>query len=312
MIRKFIYMMVGLLWSISLLAQTENVATEISAVTQQLNHLKPQGFFLEDSIEIGLPVHYILSLSHPAQMQLVFPDSSFKFSSFTLLEKQYFDTKTIDNQSVDSVVYKLTTFEIDKIQKLQLPIYVVFGKDCTAVYAQADSVFFRELVKGNVQNIQMKTTTQLQSLNDKFNYPYLITGVVLFLLVVFIIWGLLGKRILKAYHLFQFRTRHAIFIKDFSRLTNRITERKSEQDIEKAVSLWKKHLENIENQPFSSYTSKEIIQTIPDETLANSLKSIDRAVYGKEVSREIGNALNVLKNFSVFRFAKKLEQLRNV
>jgi tetratricopeptide (TPR) repeat protein len=111
--------------------------------------------------------------------------------------------------------------------------------------------------------------------------------------------------------LFQFKTRHALFLGEFSRLSGRILSKQSLEDIEKAIAIWKKHLEQIENKPFSSYTSKEIHEQFSDADLAEALKSIDRAIYGQEFSTQISNSLSILKNLSVTRFQIKREILRN-
>lgn len=86
--------------------------------------------------------------------------------------------------------------------------------------------------------------------------------------------------------------------------------RKAYEDIEKAVGLWKKHLEYFENKPISSYTSKEISQLIPEESLISSLKNLDKAIYGKEVTLDIENSFQVLRNFTITRFERKKEEIK--
>ncbi|MCU0445576.1 MAG: hypothetical protein MUE85_11735 [Microscillaceae bacterium] len=272
----------------------------------------PKGYFLQDSVKIGLSFYYILTYRHSADLQVIFPDSSYKFLPFELVNKAYFPTITQNQISTDSVVYELKTFEINPIQKLALPVFVSAERDCTQVmYALPDSVFLQESVKGNPIGLPLKALTQYQPVQEYFNYPYLITGIFVFLVIVIIIWGLLGKQIIKAYQMFQFRTRHAVFLKEFGRLANRITSQQASEDIEKATILWKRHLEYIENQPFSTYTSKEISKIVPDTQLGDSLKNIDKAIYGKEISDEIGDSLAILRNFAVNRYDKQREKLRN-
>jgi hypothetical protein len=290
----------------------QNTSNNSSSLINSRAKNLPQGFFLQDSVKIGLSFFYALTYRHPAQTQVVFPDSSYKFQPFELVKKTYFPTRTEAQISTDSVVYELKTFEIDKVQKLALPVFVSSERDCTqVVYALSDSVFLQELVKQNPENLPLKAITTYQPVQEYFNYPYLITGILVFLVIVIIIWGLLGKQILKAYQMFQFRTRHAIFLKEFGRLTTRITTLQSTEDIEKATTLWKKHLEHLENQPFSTYTSKEISKIVPDTQLGDSLKNIDKAIYGMEISAEIGDSLAILRNFAINRYDKQREKLRN-
>jgi hypothetical protein len=279
---------------------------------KEIEKINVKGSFLSDSIKIGLPVYYVLKVKYPTQIQLVFPDTNYNFQPFTLLKKRYFPTKTTENQSVDSAVYEFTTFEINKIQKMQLPVYVVGVKDSFALMPTPDSVFLVEMVKAkDLVRTPPKTILKYQPVQEYFNYPYLISALLIVLIVILVIWGLLGNQIIKAYQMFQFRTRHAIFIKEYNRLITRVLTRQSAEDIEKALGLWKKHLEYVENQPFSTYTSKEIGQVVSDNTLVESLKNIDKAIYGKEISEEIGSSLSNLRNFSINRYEKKREKLRN-
>jgi len=272
---------------------------------------KPKGFFVEDSIQIGLPVSYSLSLKHPSNIQVLFPDSNYNFYPFELLDKKYFFTKTNEEVSVDSVVYTLTTFEIFSQQRLQLPIFIVSEIDCTAVYPRQDTVFLQELVKGNIDSLSLKTETTLQATQEYFDYPLLITFFIAVLIVAFIFWLFLGRNLTKRYRLYQYTSRQQKFIKDFNRLTMRIRIKQSVEDIEKAVTIWKNHLEFLENRPYSTYTSKEIRQQIPNNDLAESLKYIDRAIYGKEMTDQVEKSLNTLRDFSVFRFDKKQKELQN-
>jgi len=80
-------------------------------------------------------------------LNILFPDSTFSFAPFELQKKIYFPTSTKNGISRDSVIYYLATYEVDSIQTLKLPVYVVNPMDCTAVFSNTDSVFFQNLVK---------------------------------------------------------------------------------------------------------------------------------------------------------------------
>ncbi len=295
----------------ALYAQSINKIPNDASAVYQLES-KPIGYFIEDKAQIGLKIHYSLSLTHPSDMQVIFPDSSYTYSTFEYENKQFFTTKTSDNVSVDSVVYEFTTFEVDPIQTLTIPVFIVIEKDCTTVYPAKDSILLEELIKSSrLDTLKYKENVASQNLETYFNYPYLILGILVFALFVFIVWILLGKRIIKSINLYQFRLRHSKFLRDYTRLTTRIKIKQSPMDIEKALTIWKKHLEYIEDEPFSTYTSKEISQKIPDQNLILSLKGIDRAIYGKELSEEIESSMVMLKDYSIVFFEKKQKEMQN-
>ena len=278
------------------------------------NKIQVQGYFIEDSLQLGLSFFYTLSVQYPAEVQILFPDQKYDYGTFDLLKRHYFDTKTQNKISRDSVLYEFRTFEIDEIHTLSLPIFVIPREDTLSypIQAKLDSIKLKELVTTNKVNHQLRPQTGYQKVQNYFNYPFFI-GVVLFILIIFlVIWGLLGARFKKYYALFQYKNKQLKFIKEFSKLSARILREKSINSIEQAITLWKKHMEFIENKPFSTYTSKEISQLLPDENLEKSLKNIDRAIYGKDFSKEIESSLTILQHFSETRFEKKYIRLKNV
>src|SRR5690348_12171602 len=68
--------------------------------------------FAADSTRVGENVFFYLTARYPKTQQIVFPDSSFAYSPFELLKKDYFPTRTNDSTSYDSAVYSLRTFEV--------------------------------------------------------------------------------------------------------------------------------------------------------------------------------------------------------
>lgn len=278
---------------------------------EKIDKLQLEGRFLEDSIQIGLSVFYTLSLRHPKDLEVFFPDSSFNFAPFELVHKRAFTTQTKESLSLDSVVYELTTFEIFPIQKLQLPVFIL-EQDTINLYPPEDSVLFQPLVKGNIENLPFRENVKRQTTSRYFNYPYWILGIVITIIFLWILWQLIGTSVKRNFRLYNMRIRHRRFSRDFNRLSNRITRQKITKDIEKALTIWKNYLEYLEEEPINTYTSKEISQIYPQEKdLGINLKNIDKAIYGKLLSEEIVKSLDFLKNFSVIRYSQKQEEIRN-
>ena len=89
---------------------------------------------------------------------------------------------------------------------------------------------------------------------------------------------------------------HLDFVRTFTRLNRTARERDSTEDAEKAVVIWKDYLEKIEKKPFATYTTREIVDNIPDEALEEALKTMDRIIYGQVKSKKMEPSLEVLKN----------------
>lgn len=269
---------------------------------------KPVGRFLSDSIKIGKPIQYALSFRHDPAWEVFFPDVKFNFQPFEVTGREYFTTQTDQNGSLDSVVYTLVSFEIDKIQRLSLPVYVLSKRDCTAIYATPDSVFLKELIVGALDKLQLKSDTQIIHLDQQINYPLILLVVLVALVVGVLIFWIFGDAIRRQVRIFQLMRRHTEFIRNFQRLGRGITGQSGIENVEKAVVLWKTYVEKLERKPFSSFTTKEIVKNIPDEHLADALREIDITIYGGTFSPKTLSSLAILQEVAV-RFYRRKQKL---
>lgn len=270
---------------------------------------KPVGVFLKDSIVVGQEFDYALSFRHKPEAEVFFPDTTLSFAPFELIRRNYFPTKTENNVSLDSVVYTLRTFDIAQIQRLSMPIYIFSEQDCTAVYSNADSVFLKRMVVEGIENQKFESDTKLQALPPDIDYLKLVRFLISCLIGAMIVYFFFGDYILRRYKLFMFGQRHKEFLNAF----NRITKGKlDDQNIAKALVLWKKHLEWLEKKPFTSFTTKEIIENIPNEALEQALRNIDSAIYGGQISTSVLSSMQILKENSIDFYKNKRTHLFDV
>ena len=251
----------------------------------------PQGKFLTDSVELGRPFDYALSYHHAPSAEVFLPDTTYNFYPFEIVRRNFFPTITINGNSLDSVVYTLVTFDITKTQKLNLPIYVLSKRDCTAVFALPDSVFLKEMIKTSIDSLSFKTDTRLLPLSQQLNYLEILTYISGILVFIGLVYAFFGRFIRKQYRLFLFGRKHKDFVTNYKKYTRTILD---DITIGKALVLWKKHLEWLEKTPYSSYTSKEIITRLPSERLEEALREVDTAIYGGILSTQMPFAMNVL------------------
>ncbi|HEY1056029.1 MAG TPA: hypothetical protein VGE24_12865, partial [Emticicia sp.] len=252
---------------------------------------KPVGRFLTDSVELGRPFDYALSYYHSPSAEVFFPDTTYNFYPFEMVRRNYFTTSTTNNQSLDSVVYTLVTFDISKTQKFNLPVYILGKRDCTAVFAALDSVFLKEMIKSSTDSLMLKPDTKLMPLEQQVNYPKILGYLLGLLGILGIIYAFFGRWIEKQYRLFMFGRRNKEFVSNYRKITKGSLD---SDNIGKALVMWKEHLEWLENRPYTSYTSKEIINRLPGELLEDSLRDVDTAIYGGILSTHMPKAMNVL------------------
>ena len=261
----------------------------------------PKGKFLSDSVRVGLPVQYALSYRHKATADVFFPDSAYNFSPFEMVKREYFNTVTDQYGSLDSVIYTLISFEVTPIQELSLPVYVRAKRDCTRVFAPMDYVILSSIIKPNVNidTLSLKKDTRFIPIAQQVNFPLIFLIIIGLLLIIGMVFWFFGKPIRRQIRLFNFKRRYDDFRKLFQRLSRGTEDAKRRlENIEKAVVLWKKYIERIENKPFTTFTTKEILDNLKDNRLSDALREIDATVYGGVYSNQTIASLQVLQELA--------------
>lgn len=261
----------------------------------------PKGKFLSDSVKVGLPVKYALSYRHKATADVFFPDSAYNFAPFEMVKREYFNTVTDQNGSLDSVVYTLISFEVTPVQELSLPVYVRAKRDCTRVFAPMDYVILNSIINPNVNidSLSLKKDTRLIPIAQQVNFPLIFLIIIGLLLITGMVFWFFGKPIRRQIRLFNFKRRYDDFRKLFQRLSRGTDDAKKRlENIEKAVVLWKKYIERIENKPFTTFTTKEILDNLKDNRLSDALREIDATVYGGVYSSKTIASLQVLQELA--------------
>ena len=283
------------------------LAVHCSLFTVSCN-AQPIGHFLTDTIELGRPFQYALTVRHPAAQDVFFPDTARQFAPFLVQNVAVFPTKTLADVSTDSAVYTLVSFEVSRARVLQVPVYLANKQDCTAVLSLPDTVFLRSSLPLTNQpdTLALATRTEPVPLPQQFNYPYLAlvaTGIGVLLGAIYILFG---KAIQRRWYRFQLTRRHAQFLTTYNRLTRNLGPESARDTSNEAIVLWKKYLERIENQPYTSLTSREIADRIRDDRVADALRETDRIVYGGSFTDQSPLALRTLRDVAVNAYERKL------
>ena len=266
----------------------------------------PHGYFHKDSVKIGEELPYSLSIKYPKNNDVAFPDSLFDFSPFELEKREYFTTKSDSLASLDSVVYYFTTFEIDTVQYLALPVFLINEFDSTTLHTAKDSIILDQVVTILPDSVAVLVNTDYQKVPQAFNYPYFTIGVIIVLLVALMIFIFFGKRIKKTVRVYWLTKRHKQFIISFNNL---LADQPIE--VERTLSAWKKYLEKLLAQPYTKLTSKEIVSLSKLPEFADHLKIIDRHIYGGSKSNDTKSAFEYLLNFSVQQFNIRTKEIKN-
>ncbi|HZY79406.1 MAG TPA: hypothetical protein VFE50_07785 [Cyclobacteriaceae bacterium] len=270
--------------------------------------------FLADTLKIGETFPFSVTATHPRSTNILYPDSTYSFNPFEFSHREYFPTITKDSISYDSAVYYLTSYEIDSIQVFRMPVYVLAGSDCTAVFGAADSIILKQLVQHMpdsvaAEQLPLKTNTSYLNVSWLLNQKlinYVVFGVVLTAIVV---WIVFGKRIRRYYILKRLTKSHADFLHRFADALHQLQGGFSTMKAETALVIWKRYMEALEDRPYTKFSSKEILYLLDDKSLGPALKAIDRMVYGGVASNP--EVFELLREVSRSHYNEKVRKVNN-
>lgn len=276
--------------------------------------VRVQGGFLSDSLGIGDEGAYYLTARYASDLNILFPDSTYDFTPFEYVRKVYFPTRTTNGESYDSALYYLSTFEIDRVQSLSLPVFQFREMDTVTHRSPRDSVRLIELVKLlpdtlAVQNLPLKTNTAYQLVPLLFNYPLLLAVLAGLLVLALIGWLVFGKRIRKHYRIRRLEKSYQKFAEAFTRELEQLRRSFSPAHAENALVEWKRYMEQLEARPYTKLTTRETLRMENNDALGANLHTIDGAIYGHNTT--VVEPLEGLRDFAHRRFAKKLEELKH-
>jgi hypothetical protein len=284
----------------------------VLVATAATGQIKVNGGFISDSVKIGEQTAFYLSARYPENAAILFPDSLYSFAPFEFQRKKYFTTDTKNGVSADSTIYYLTTFEIDPVLSLDLPVYVINERDCTVYRSNPDTIRISQLVgivpdSIPIERLPLRINVAYHPVNYGINYVTVAIVAGVLLVLGLITWIVFGERIARSFRTRRLRRQHRTFTESYDRLSREAGQHYSPQTTESAVSLWKKYLESLESRPYTKLTSRETVRALNDQNLGKDLYMIDRAIYGHEQS--VAEPLNRLRSFADTRFALKLQEV---
>lgn len=275
----------------------------------------PQGRFLQPSVRVGEIVEYELSYRHAPGLNVIFPDSTADYTPFEFVGKIYQPTRTNQGVSFDQTIYRLRTFTLTPVQELQLPVTILRGRDTLTLPSTRATVQLRRVVPPAAAGTTpaLRQATALLPVEPAFNYPYWLAGAGVLLLVLGGVALTFGRRWRQQYQLYKLRKNHVYFLAQYARHVERFTLSRSLTNMERAITLWKNYLTNLENNTINSLTTREIVAHYHnDADVRLALRLADRVIYGNQFSEddtETDLAFDLLRSFADRRFELVRQQV---
>jgi len=207
----------------------------------------------------------------------------------------------------------LATYEVDSIQTLKLPVFVVNAMDCTQVFSNTDSVHFQNLVKAipdslTAEKLPLKVNTNYLSVRWQLNYILFVIAGGIFVIAIILVWVFFGKKIRTYFKLKSMVKRYEAFRIKFDNSVEKLDRDFSPQSVETSLVIWKNYLETLLSKPYTKYTSKEIRTIENSQELGHALTEIDRMIYGHEKGN-VHAPFADLKTYVHQQFEKKKEEV---
>ena len=266
-------------------------------------------FFKEESVKIGDSITLISTLKYPKNIEIIQPDSSFKFIPFEFLDKIVFESSSSNNIIFDSTIYILQTFELDSIQSIYLKSYIINTSDSLEILSNTDKIRTISLV--NEKNSKTKTNTLLEKINSIFNSKKfsIITGVIFSVLVL--IYLLFRKKINKYFKIKRIKSETDFFKNEFDYILNKYLNTNNIKFLENLILKWKRFMEKLSKKPYSSSTTSEISIFNKNIKSIKTLKEIDKCIYSENEFIIDKNKLIILRDESIRQSENYINQLKN-
>ena len=273
--------------------------------------IKVEGNFIEDSIQIGNIVSYNLNVSYPNNIEVLLPDSNYNYSPFEYINKSYSSTINDSIYNYDEVTYKFTSFNLDSIQFLKLPVFIINSNDSLIMYSNTDSIFLMEFIKELSDSLNLKSNTKFSFVDLAIDYPFL--SKIISFLIIFIItfYFLFRKKINKYFKTKYTKKEYNTFINKIEKLNDEIQKDFKIEKIELLLLLWKRYNEKVSKYPYSSLTTSEIIHLGIVNDIKENLNSLDNTIYGNKKMNDFKKNFIMLKKHSTKIFNNKLKEINN-
>ena len=276
----------------------------LTAISQQ----KPTLNFLNDSVLIGEPTPISFSYHHKSDLEVLFPDSTFSFSPFEFERKAIFTTKT-DSLSKDSCIYWLSTFELDKIQTLKLPVFVFNKKDSIPVYSNIDTIILTEVITVVSDTLQIKENVDYQNVETNFNSILFIIVFGSIIIILSVLGILFRKKIILFFKVRKLKKSYEKFTSDYKSSITNYESSKDVKTLESLITVWKSYVEKTTGIPLTKLSTKEIQQSIDNPAIIELLKTVDGEVFGGIKSPNYN--FKSLEEYANAMFNQKMNELQN-
>jgi len=268
--------------------------------------LKVEGYFSKDSAKLGEKVGFVLKATYASGTNIVFPDSTYDFNPWVLLEKTTFMSHTVDGVTKDSAVYYVSNFSLEPTSQLALPIFQILKYDSIPLFSEPATLALKLSIDDIPQELSFKENDEYQAIPTSFDYPFLflILGIALIGIIVLII--IFGKRIKKAIQKWREKRKYKRFIQKWQKAEARFVHEPSMESADEMLGLWKSYMEHLKQKPFREWTTTEIANFLENKDIVKDFREIEMVIYAGKTEVNAEKACQNLKIVCDESYAQKM------
>jgi hypothetical protein len=177
-----------------------------------------------------------------------------------------------------------------------------------------DSIYLKRLLP-HPEQIDLDSLYQsipIQPVSPKTDLKNVVAAGISLLILAGLIYWIFGKAITKLFKRYLLWRRHREFRRTFQRFARQVAGTPvGLSNLEKAFSAWKKYLEALTQLPFTTFTSKEMLDNLADETMEKVLNEMDSAIYGGNFSTNTVESVQYLDSLAANLYALEQEKIQN-
>lgn len=281
-------------------------------VSGMAQEIELKGEFADQSLKVGEPVMYTFTVRYPRHLNILLPDSTFNFAPFEILDKSYSPTTSDSLFSTDRVIYTLATYELDSLQILRMPAYIVQNGDSSLVFSEPDTVFVEEMIPVLTDSAAFVETTAYTDVEYQFNYPYAIAGTLAGLVILVLLSLVFGKPLQRRYRIYRLRKEYQKYEKAYEEALAAYEAKNEHVQPEGLLNIWKSYMEQLENIPYTRLTTKEIEKMRRHQPpLSEVLRIIDRGIYGRMNDNRFSASFRELQKVARESFETKVKEVQH-
>lgn len=265
-----------------------------------------EGYFLQDSAMLGERVAYVLKAKYGKGQNIIFPDSTFDFSPFVLLEKKTFISSSSDEYTLDSTIYFVSNFSLDPVIDFSIPVFEVFKYD-SLIYKPLESSLALKLTIDQIpEELAFRDNNVYQPIETNFNYPLMIALILILALIGLVMFFFFGKQISRKWEIWLEKRKYKRFEQRWQKAEASFTAAPSLENADELLGLWKTYMEHLKAKPFREWTTTEISTFLENKEIIKDFREIEMIIYAGKSGKDLPKACLNLWNICSQSYQQKI------